>query len=191
MPDATWGIDTIDAQVHFLSPGVPVIWPYITGTTQRPEIEWEAADLALFPHSMLYKLDQGFGDQGNRARWFRCHEFDLESGAWTIPELVKAIEARNQIMWSTRVYASVGPWQALLGALAASGVSARSLYWREANWSLTEAQARGLLSVVRYAIQWASPSSNPLTLIPGTSTTLGEAGADLNVIRLSDTGWRG
>lgn len=191
MTEAAWGADTIDANAEFLTAATPVIWYYVTGTAQRPEIEWEADDVARYPHSQLYRIDQGFGDQANRARWFACDEFDLEALAWTPGALVPVVEARNSIMWSTRIYASAGPWFALLAALALAGVSARSLYWREANWNLSEPEARQLLSGVRYAIQWASPSSNPLTVIPGTSVNLQAAGADLNVARLSPTGWRG
>lgn len=191
MTEAVWGADTIDAQAEFLSSATPVIWYYVTGTTERPEIEWEADDVARYPHSQLYRTDQGFGDQGDRARWFRCDEFDLETGAWTVQALIPAIRARNEIGWSTRVYASTGPWLALLAGLAQAGVSARSVYWREANWNLDEAGARQLLSATRYAIQWASPSSRPLQLIPGTGVNLATAGADLNVARLSGTGWRG
>lgn len=191
MTEAVWGADTIDANAAFLSSATPVLWYYVTGTTQAPEIEWEPADVARFPHTQTYRIDQGFGDQGDRRRWFACDEFDLEAGAWTVAALIPVIKARNEIDWSTRVYASAGPWWALLAGLAQAGVSARSLYWREANWNLSETEARGLLSVVRYAIQWASPSSNPLTVIPGTNTELQVAGADLNVARMSGTGWRG
>lgn len=191
MTEAVWGADTIDAQSEWLPGSTPVIWYYVTGTTERPEIEWEADDVARYPHSQLYRIDQGFGDQGDRRRWWACDEFDLEAQAWTVPTLVQAIEARNSLSWSTRVYASAGPWWALLAAMASAGVSARSVFWREANWNLNEAEARSLLSVIRYAIQWASPSSNPTTLVPGTATSLAVAGCDLNVARLSPTGWRG
>ena len=191
MIEAVWGADTIDANAAFLTNATPVLWYYVTGTTQAPEIEWEPADVARFPHSQTYRIDQGFGNQLDMTRWFQCDEFDLEAGAWTVLNLIKVIRARNEIEWSTRVYASARPWLELLAGLAQAGVSARSLYWREANWNLSELQARGLLSAVRYAIQWASPSSNPLTIIPGTNTELRVAGADLNVARLSSTGWRG
>ena len=191
MIEATWGIDTIDAQVPWVPLGTPVIWYYVTGTTQNPEIEWEPEDAARFPHSQLYRIDQGFGDQASRLRWFACDEFDLEAQAWTVPALIPAIRARNEVQWSTRVYAGADLWFSLLAGLAQAGVSARSLYWREANWNPDEATARRLLSAVRYAWQWASPSSNPDTFIPGTDVTLQQSGADLNVIRLSYTGWQG
>lgn len=191
MTEHVWGADTIDAKAEFLPGGTPVIWYYVTGTTQRPEIEWEADDVARYPHSQLYRIDQGFGDQADKSRWFAADEFDLEALAWTPADLVPVIEARNAIEWSTRIYASTGPWLQLLAALAAAGVSARSVYWREANWNLSEAQAGQLLSVVRYAIQWASPTSNARTVIPGTTINLATAGCDLNVARLSPTGWRG
>lgn len=191
MSESVWGIDTIDANVDKVPLGTPVIWCYITGTTSRPEIEWEPDDIALFSRSQVYKVDQGYGDQADEARWFACHEFDLEAGAWTIPRLVDAIRGRNGRKWSSRVYASVEPFTLFTGALRAAQVSMRSLYWREANWSLSEEEARGQLGGIKYAVQWASPSSNPDTMIPGTHLTLAEAGADLNVIRLGSTQWQG
>lgn len=191
MTEAVWGIDTIDARVPEVPRGAPVIWYYVTGTTQNPEIEWEPADAALFPHSQLYRIDQGFGNQRDRRRWFACDEFDLEAQAWTADTLVPAIRARNDIHWSTRIYASDGPWTELVIALDAAGVSTRSIFWREANWNLSEIQAKARLGGNRYAIQWASPSSNPDTLIPGTNLTLATAGADLNACRLGSTQWQG
>lgn len=191
MTEAVWGADTIDANVRELITACPVIWPYVTGTTQNPEIEWEPADIALFPHSQAYRLDQGFGNQADEARWFACDEFDMESGAWTPAALVKVIEARNARRWSTRVYASAGPWAQLWDQLGVAGVGRRSLYWREANWNLSEAEARAELTGAKYAIQWASPSSNPDTEIPGTTTPLRVANCDLNVIRLGSTMWIG
>lgn len=191
MSEAVWGIDTIDANVDKVPLGTPVIWCYITGTTSRPEIEWEPDDIALFSRSQVYKVDQGYGDQSAPSRVTDAHEYDLEAQAWTPAALVPVIAARNARRWSTRVYASLDPFLALQDELRRAQVSMRSLYWRKADWTLDEAQARGQLAGGIYAIQWASPSSNPTTMIPGTELTLSTAGADLNVIRLGSTQWQG
>lgn len=191
MKEAVWGIDTIDANVDRVPLATPVIWAYVTGTTLNPEIEWELADLQLFPHSTIYRIDQGFGDQADEVRAFDADEYDLEARAWTVDRLVRVIQLRNERRWSTRVYASVDPYTALIAGLAAARVPTHSLYYREANWDLNETEAWQVLTGNKYAAQWASPSSNPLTVIPGTSVNLQAAGADLNMIRLGSTQWQG
>ena len=191
MTAAVWGIDTIDAGVLKVPLGAPVIWAYVTGTTIRPEIQWEPEDIARFPHSQVFRIDQGFGDQLDEARAFDADEYDLEAGGWTVDRLAGVVRLRNERQWSTRVYASVGPFDALLGKLRTAQVPMRSVFWREAHWGLTEAEARGQLGGIRYALQYASPSDGGDLVIPGTSLTLAVAGADLNVMALVNTGWQG
>lgn len=187
MSEAVWGIDTIDANEPAVPLGAPVIWAYVTGTTQRPEIEWEPSDIARFPHSQVYRIDQGFGSRGP----FDADEFDLEAGAWTVDGVAGMIAQRNRIRWSTRVYCGQQNRADLLAALAARRIDARSVFFRIADWRLNEAEARRRLTGDIYAWQWASPSSNPATVIPGTRETLARVNADLSVIRLGSTQWQG
>ncbi|MGP0047848.1 MAG: hypothetical protein ACLPZR_03225, partial [Solirubrobacteraceae bacterium] len=57
----------------------------------------------------------------------------------------------------------------------------------EADWNLSEAEATARLGTdlgngaIIASIQFASPTSNPDTVIPGTSITLAQANADLSV----------
>lgn len=191
MTDAVWGIDTIDAGVPEIPRCAPVVWWYKTGTTTRPEIEWEPEDLAAFPHSHLISIDQGFGNQADESRWLTADEYDLEAQAWTPKTLVPVVRARNARRISTRVYASLSPFDQLVIELRSAQVPMHSLFWREANWNLNEAEARGQLGGIRYALQWASPTSNPDTEMPCTHLSLAVAGADLNVMQLRDTSWQG
>ena len=195
MTEATWGVDAIEGTLDMgLYPAAPpVMWPYKTGTTLNPDIAFTEDDLAPFTDSQIYRIHQGFGprDPFRTADGHPWDEADLEADAWDPEELAAAIGDRNGIHWSTRVYASDGPFTDLMVACAAQHVDVRSVYWREANWDLSRAQALVRLDGLRYAVQWASPTSNPETLIPGTQTTLSEANLDLNVARLSGTFWRG
>lgn len=195
MVDATWGVDAmegvLDLNLFPLAP--PVIFAYKTGTTRNPDVEWTEADIARFPHSQVYRIHQGFGPQDS----FRTpdgvpwDEIDMEAGAWDIPSTGRAILIRNTERWSTRVYASDTPWSDLVAWCAARRVGMASVFRREANWSLSEAEMRDRLGGNQYAGQWASPTSNALTLVPGTGNTLAHANIDLNVVRLGSTAFRG
>lgn len=195
MTENVWGIDTIEGVLDqgLYPPAPPVIWAYKTGTVQHPDIEWTEADLAEFPESQVYRIHQGFGERDpfRTLDGIPWDEADLEAGAWDVRDLAVAIDKRNGARWSTRVYASDQPWTELLVACNEMRVHTRSVYWREANWSLSQLQARARLGGQRYAVQWASPTSNPMTLVPGTGRTLQQVNADLNVIRLASTAWQG
>ena len=67
----------------------------------------------------------------------------------------------------------------------------RSVFYRIADWNLSEHLAGLAAYGDVYAGQWASPTSNPNTVIPGTNHTLATANVDLNVVLLENTGWQG
>ena len=184
MRGVTWGADATSSNQQHLPDGLPVLWAYVTGT---PDIAWTAAQLAdpRYAHASLYRIDQGFGSKGP----FGADEYDVEQGAWTVPEIVSVILQRDNIRWSTRVYCSRQARLEIMADLAPG--AQRSVFFRIADWSLSEAEAARSLGGNIYAWQWASPSSNPRTLLPGTGLTLTEAQCDLNVISLRSTGWQG
>ena len=202
MIETTWAIDAMEGTLDrgFIPAATPVLFVYKTGTTSNPDIEWTEADITALPElenlpiSQIYRIHQGFGSRDS----FRTDdgipwdEIDMEAGAWSPDDTLRAIHDRNTVQWSTRVYASDTPWTQLTDLALRMGNSLRSVYWREANWSLSRGIARSLIGTgKRYAVQWASPSSNPLTLVPGTPVTLTTANLDLNEIGLRRTGWIG
>jgi len=182
MFDTTWGADCMAENSGSLPDALGVVWAYGTGT---PGIPWSAEQKARFAHGHVYVIDQGFGSKGP----FDADEFDLEARAWTVPELVDVAAARAERHWSTRIYCSKIPYGMMMGALSAAGLLHVPVFFRIADWSLNEPQARATLGGNVYAKQWASPSSNPDTILPGTKLTLAEANVDLNVVRLMNTGW--
>jgi hypothetical protein len=182
MFDSTWGADCIGEHSANLPDAMGVVWAYNTGT---PGIPWSAEQRARFDHGHVYTIDQGYGSKGA----FDADEFDLEARAWTVPELVEVVEARAAKRVSTRIYCSLIPYAMMQGALAAAGLLHVPVFYRLANWNLNEPEARARLGGSVYAVQWASPTSNPDTLLPGTKLTLAEANVDLNVVRLMNTGW--
>ena len=182
MYDSTWGADAMAEHADKLPGAMGVVWVYGTGT---PGIPWSAEQRARFDHAHVYVIDQGFGSKGA----FDADEFDLEARAWTVPELIDVAAARAERQWSTRIYCSKIPYGMMMGALAAGGLLHLPVFFRIADWSLSEEQARATLGGNVYAKQWASPTSNPQTLVPGTELTLEQAQCDLNVVRLMNTGW--
>ena len=65
------------------------------------------------------------------------------------------------------------------------------MFFRIADWNLDQHLADLELHADVYAGQWASPTHNPATLVPGTHLTLADAKADLSVVLRMSTGWEG
>lgn len=202
MIETVWAIDAMEATLDrsMIPAAVPVLFVYKTGTTQNPDIEWTEADISGLPQlenltiPQVYRIHQGFGtkDPFRTDDGIPWDEIDLEAGAWTVSETLDAINKRNALRWSTRVYASDMPMAELENLATATNVSLRAMYWREANWSISRKNAQLRIGLNRrYAVQWASPSSNPLTLVPGTNITLQTANLDLTEVGLRGTGWPG
>lgn len=195
MTDTVWAIDCTEGVIDRGSfpSAPPVIFAYKTGTVSNPDIAWTEADIAQFPWSHVYRIHQGFGIQNafRTSDGMYWDEADMEAGAWSPGSLLPKIAQRNTIGWSTRVYASDEPWLALVRLAGDQGVSLRSVFWREANWSLSREEAQARIGGNKYAVQWASPTSNPDTLVPGMAITLGLANVDLDEVALVSTAWRG
>ena len=185
MRGVTWGADATSSNQQHLPDGLPVLWWYSTGT---PDIRWDTATLLdpRYRYASAYAIDQGFASKGP----FDGDEFDVETGAWTVHDMLNIIEARNARRWSTRVYCS---HRDRAGIMVAAGgwLDIRSVFFRIADWSVSEAEAAARLGGNIYAWQWASPKSNSGTRLPGTGLTLAEAQCDLNVISLRSTEWQG
>ena len=183
MFQSTWGADAMGEHADNLPGAMGVAWAYKTGTPGIPWSPDQVERIAASGH--VYTIDQGYGSKGA----MDADEFDLEARAWTVPELVDVVRQRAAAKMSTRIYCSRIPYAAMTGALAAANLMHVPVFYRIADWSLNEAEARAQLGGNVYAIQWASPSSNPETLLPGTQLTLTQAQCDLNVVRLMNTGW--
>lgn len=176
-------VDAIHANVGNVSTAVPKVAGYVTGT---PDIEWTDADWQRFPSSGHVRIDQGHGSLLIDG----VDVYDIEAGALS-PSMVvdivhKRIEAGHE--WTT-LYAGHAKLQACRIALEQGGphgwYNGHVDAWL-ADWNLTRDQARALLGHELYgltvrAVQWASPTSNPNTQVPWSSTTLAQAQVDLSV----------
>jgi hypothetical protein len=109
---------------------------------------------------------------------------DIENGAGTIVAAVDAAQQREEHNWYSWFYISSGN---LAEARTAAAKLSR-VRFIVADWNLSQTQAQAFLAANDDvdAVQWASPSSNPNTVCPGTSRTLKQLNVDLNATR---AGW--
>jgi hypothetical protein len=168
----------IDAMHYFadrIPQGTPVVAGYATGS---PEVQWTAQDWDRFPDSGHLRIDQSPA----LAAWAagEADVADVEQDAGTLAAALAGVQARKERGWLSWIYASLGQLPGIRQAVAAAGLAGSVQYW-VADWSLDEAEAAAALTGDVVAIQWASPASNPATVVPGGSQTLSEANVDLSV----------
>lgn len=171
-------IDATHADVTNIPQGTRKVAGYVTGTA---DIRWTPADWHRFPNAGHVRIDQ-HGDPSLHAAIVDC-----EALAATPRVAAQCIQARLAAGHSRGgVYASQDTVPAVAAALKAVSVSAAQVDLWLANWNLSRAEATALLrtnmsGLTIQAVQWASPTSNPTTRVPGSTLTLREANVDLSV----------
>jgi len=176
-------IDTVGANVSSIPVTAEKVAGYVTGSGVVP---WTAADWARFPHSGWVRIDQS---PDAHAPMF-SDVLDVENLAATpktVPGWVKTrMDAGKPF---SDIYASrsiVGPVVAALKAAGPAGWYDRHVRLWLADWNLSHNDAAALIGtrldgLLIVAVQWASPSSNPDTPLPGSHLTLRQANCDLSV----------
>jgi hypothetical protein len=108
---------------------------------------------------------------------------DIENYAGTAAAAHNAVAARQGRGQQSLLYTN----QANLLALKQAITSSAGVSYGVANWSLSLDQAVAALAAnPDWAfVQFGDPRSNPTTLVPGTTMTLQQANADINVARYS------
>lgn len=177
-------VDTIHESVSHIPVSTKYIGGYVSGTS---DIIWTPDDWSRFPHSRHVRIFQGHGDLPD-IRSF--DEIDVESGAVSPGEAASIVRTRvlAGIPW-TSIYADDANLAATAEAIRAYGASIWNghVTCRLADWSLSEDEAvtkvgTRIHGMTCMGVQWASPTSNPHTLLPGTSLTLDAANVDLSVV---------
>jgi hypothetical protein len=154
-----------------------VIATYVTGTDGIEATHAQIGDLRSFTGVFLY-------DQTRQLADFTAgltDGADVETGAGTLDAAVEGCKVRQGRGWWSWVYLNASILDAGREAVKAAGLT--KMQWGVANWNLTQQEAKDFLDQNRDVayVQWASPSSNPNTICPGTSRTLKELNCDLNV----------
>jgi hypothetical protein len=181
-------LDTVGTSAANIPGATKYVGGYITGSGAVP---WSAGDWALFPNARKVRIYQNPGQGMALEAW---DVIDLENGAFTVAEAVAETKRRVDagITW-TYIYATRSNLAAFTAALKAEGThywNGHVMYWL-ADWNLNEAEAAALIGTfvegaTCIGVQWASPTSNPNTVVPGGSHTLAQANVDISVV---DANW--
>jgi hypothetical protein len=166
-------IDATGACAPSVPAGTAKVAGYVTGSAG---ICWTAADWDRF-HGSRVRIDQSPDLSAFAAG--NADVADIENGAGTAEAAAAAVAERQKNGRYSTAYVSAANLPALRDALSAV-VTNQVGFW-VANWDLSEAEAAAQLGNEIVAVQWASPASNPGTLMPGSALTLAKANADLSV----------
>jgi hypothetical protein len=181
----TWAVDATHASVPNVPTDTPVVIGYSSGT---PNIIWTAADVARFnrPNQLITNY-QGFGPI---PALMAIQEIDVESEAVTPEQAALLVQQRVNAGYQwTSIYGSDA-------AIEATGAAIRNLgeaIWnghvlcRLADWTLSDGEAQAKIGhyihgITCMGVQFASPTSNPDTMLPGSSLTLAQANVDLSIV---------
>ena len=174
-------IDAIHANVGNVPASTPKVAGYVTGT---PDIRWTHQDWQRFPRAGTLRIDQspGLAEYASNA----ASVADIEPGAGTVGAFVTASQSRlrlHRLLW---FYGTQSVISQVSAALTAAGIPLSECGAWLANWNLSEAEADAALGTAIAGIrivgvQWASPTSNPGTKVPGSNLTLAQAQLDLSV----------
>jgi hypothetical protein len=181
-------LDTVGANAGNIPAGTHYVGAYVTGLDVVP---WSAADIARFPHARIVRIAQGAGI----APAFNGYdEIDVERGAITPAQAADMIAERvsRGVQWTT-VYGTDSTLLEVTNAVRAKGehIWNGHVNYMLADWNLNEAQATKLIGTLIHGascvgVQWASPDSNPNTIVPGGTATLRQANVDIAVV---DASW--
>jgi hypothetical protein len=167
--------DTVHATISGIPASCPRVAGYVTGT---PDVRWTTEDWARFPHAGHVRIDQepGLGNPlGSDCA-------DVETDAKTINAALDWLRVRSSRHWWSLIYlGDHDDLPAMRKAVEAAGL-AKVQYWI-CNPALSLGEAEQLIEQVDggiVAVQWATPESNPETLVPGTHSTLKAANVDLS-----------
>jgi len=169
-------IDTIGADAFNIPASAPKVAGYVTGAAG---IIWTGQDWARFSGGKV-KINQDPGSSPVA----NTNVLDVEPGAWSNEGAAQACRIRLAHGWRIHCYTASSNLTPLVNELLAAGIRSCNIWL--ANWALSEAQATEMVETRSgpwplVAVQWASPTSNPDTIVPGSSLTLTQANCDLSV----------
>jgi hypothetical protein len=181
-------LDDIGSSSRNIPGSTAFVGGYVTGLGDVP---WTQAEWDAFPHAKHVRIAQGAGAAPAASGY---DVIDVEADAVT-PESASAMvvqRVHSGIQWTT-IYGTDSTLAAVTAAIQARGLGwwdGHINYWL-ADWNLNESEAAALLGTLRHGaplvgVQWASPTSNPNTVVPGGSQTLSQANIDISVV---DANW--
>jgi hypothetical protein len=181
-------LDTVGTAAANIPRATPFIGGYVSGSGVVP---WSGADWSPFPNSRKFRIEQ---DPNANPDPHSYDIIDMEYRALTADETAQDHKRRVDagVEWTT-VYATQSNLALVTAAIKGLGgnyFDGHVNYWL-ADWNLDEEQAAALIGTfvegaTCVAVQWASPTSNPNTPVPGGSSLLVHANVDISV---ADGNW--
>ena len=177
-------LDTVGTAAHNIPKATPYVAGYMSGSGAVP---WGGSEWAMFPESRKVRILQDPNDNVDPHIW---DAIDMEYRALTAADTAAEVKRRVDagIEWTT-VYATrtnLALVTAAVKGLGGSYWNGHVNYWL-ADWNLDEEEASAIVGTfvegaTCIGVQWASPSSNPNTVVPGGSATLVQANIDISVV---------
>lgn len=180
--------DTIGIDLKNIPAGFPKVAYYVTGggSIQAPQ-----AEIDRLKESGHLRIDQSPQLQAYAVG--KADVADVEPGAGTSIAFVAATKKRIAAGMHGNLYCDKADMMENVNALLDAKVDLALVVFWVADWDLDAAQAskrcgtqtfgptkHGNVTINVGAVQWASPTSNPNTTIPGTKLTLKDANVDLS-----------
>jgi hypothetical protein len=181
-------LDTVRTTAQHIPAGTPNVGGYVSGTGVVP---WTETEWAMFPHAKKFRIYQATGVAVDPHGY---DIIDIEDKAATPQNAAQETKNRVEagVEWTTW-YATRANALATVNALKSLGEQyfIGHVNLQLADWNLNEEQAAALIGtfvegITVVSVQWASPESNPNTIVPGGSLTLGQSNVDISV---SDGNW--
>lgn len=174
MTSYTVMLDAIGADAGNIPAFAPKVAGYVTGSDGVP---WPSTAWARFTQAGHVRIDQS----PTLTAWASggADVADMEDGAATQGTVIIQGLVRQAKGWWSFVYVCQANLASLQDAARAAGFT--KVQWWVANWNLSEEEAGAALGGDIVAVQFASPTSNPDTVVPGGTATLKDANMDLSV----------
>ena len=172
-------LDTIHADADRLPVNMSACLEYMTGSH---DIKWTLSDTRRFPNCTFIRVDQTASLDVYQAGGAELA--DVERGAGTMSEFIKAAKVRASKHWPNNLYCSLSNFTPAISAVHNAGLTGQVNY-HIADYDMSMDQAIRFIRTNNdvMAVQFASPTSNPRTLVPGTAHTLKEVNCDLSIKR--------
>lgn len=192
MTTTTYAIDATSSHISSIPANTPYVIGYVSGTR---DIEWNPEDFLLFPASHVIKNYQGYDYPQSLTDSVvdSLHELDVENGALLPTEAAHIIALRVARGWQwTTIYGTDATLAKVAQATQAlgAGVWVGHVLCRLADWDLNEQEAAAKVGtqihgITCVGVQWASPTSNPHTILGTVGKTLSELQVDLSIVDLN------
>lgn len=169
-------LDTIHGTIDGIPLSAPRVAGYVTGSAS---VRWTGDDWARFPHAGHVRIDQAAG----LGVPLESDCADVEDDCKSVDAALAWLRARSSHHWWSLVYVGSPALLTSMRSAVETAHLAKVQYWL-CDDSLDQAEAEKLIDQVDggvVAVQWASPKSNPDTIVPGSNRTLKEANVDLSV----------